>query len=95
MLQPIDAMVNRWTRRSSESSLIFLSVSVIPCRAQNSGGDEVGKNDAEGRRELMKPTSSSNEKVAVVGIVTSIGVVGAGVEGSVVTGALVIGDEAV
>ena len=43
----------------------------------------------------MRPTSSSNEKVAVAGLVTSIGVVGAGVEGPVVCGPLVIGDEAV
>ena len=95
MIKPKDAMANRLARRSSGRPSVFLSVSVIHCTARNSGGDEVGKNDGEGRRELKKPTSSSNEKVAVVGIVTSIGVVGAGVEGPVVCGPLVIGDEAV
>ena len=66
MLQPTDAMANRWTRQSSERPSMSLSVRVIHCTVRNSGGDEVGENDAEGRLELMKPTSSSNEKVMVM-----------------------------
>ena len=93
MIKPLDAMAHRRTRQSSERPSVFLSVSVIHCTARNSGGDEVGENGTGGRWELMRPTSSSTEKVMVmVGLVSGTGVVGVAMAGPVVCGPLVIGD---